>query len=71
MILAFHIKAINNHNLERFTLHFNPGILISNLLIFINPKNLRTIRKLVAYESFHDYSIILFAQNRPETRRRL
>ena len=26
---------INFHNLERFTVHFNPGILISKLIIFI------------------------------------
>ena len=31
--------------MERFTVHFNPEILISKLLIFINSKNLRTIRK--------------------------
>ena len=29
---------------------------ISKLLIFINSKNLRTIRKLIAYENFQDYS---------------
>ena len=58
MILAFHIyKAINFHNLERFTVHFNPGTLNSKLLIFINSKNLRTIRKLIAYENFQDYSM--------------
>ena len=49
-------KAINFHNLERFTEHFNPGILISKLLIFINSKNLRTIRKLIANEYFQNYS---------------
>ena len=43
-------------NLERFTVHFKPGILISKLLIFIISKNLRTIRKLIAYENFQDYS---------------
>ena len=55
MILAFHNKAINFHNLERFRVHFKPGILISKLLIFINSKNLRTMRKLMAYENFQEY----------------
>ena len=40
-------------------MHFNHGILISKLLIFINSKNLRTIRKLIAYENFEDYSNII------------
>ena len=47
----------NFHNLERFTVHFNPGTLNSKLLIFINSKNLRTTRKLITYENFQDYSI--------------
>ena len=59
MILAFHIKAINFHNLERFTVRFNPGIPISKLLIFINSKNLRTERKLIVHENFQDYSMNL------------
>ena len=61
MVLAFHnlLIFINFHNLKRFTVHFNPGILISKLhvLIFIKFKNLRTIRKLIACENFQDYSI--------------
>ena len=32
-------------------------MLFGKLLIFINSKNLRTIRKLIAYENFQDYSI--------------
>ena len=43
----------NNTKINRF----NPGILISKLLIFINSKNLRTIRKLIACKNFQDYSI--------------
>ena len=39
--------------------HFNRGTRTSKLLIFINSKNLRTIRKLIAYENFQDYSTIL------------
>ena len=39
--------------------HFNPGNLLSKLLIFINSKNLRTIRKLVAYGNFQDYSTLM------------
>ena len=35
---------------------------ISKLLIFINPKNLRTIRKLVAYENFQDYKSVIPAK---------
>ena len=52
-------EAINFHNLDHFAVHFNPGIPISKLLIFINSKNLRTIRKLIAFENFQDYSIVL------------
>ena len=37
-------------------MHFNTGKLLSKLLFFINSKNLRTIRKLIAYENFQDYS---------------
>ena len=55
MILAFH-KLLIFITWERFTVHFNPGTLNSKLLIFINSKNLRTIRKLIAYENFQDYS---------------
>ena len=38
-----------------------PGILISKLWIFINHNNLRTIRKLIAYENFQDYSTKRFS----------
>ena len=51
----------NFHKWERtcFTVHFIPGKLISKLLIFINSKNLRTIRKLTAYENFQDCALTL------------
>ena len=42
--------------LERFTVHCNPENSISKLLILVNSKNLRTIRKLIAYENFQVYS---------------
>ena len=43
-------------------MHFNPENLISKLLILVNFKNLRTIRKLIAYENFQDYSSLLLIQ---------
>ena len=40
-----------------FTFHFNPGKLVSKLYIFISSTNLRTMRKLIAYEYFQGYGI--------------
>ena len=40
-------------------MHFNPGNLNSNLLIFLSSKNLRTIRKMFAYKNFQEYSTCL------------
>ena len=56
MILAFHKPLIFTTGGHGFTVHFNLGKFISKLLIFINSENLRTIRKLIAYENFQDYS---------------
>ena len=56
MILAFRkLLIFISGSVSQYTLIL--GNLISKLLISINPKNLRTIRKLTAYENFQDYSI--------------
>ena len=54
-ILAFHkLLIFISWSVSQYTLILKT----SKLLILVNSKNLRTLRKLIAYENFQDYSMI-------------
>ena len=49
------VRVNRNYVLTEYVLNEND----CKLLILVNSKNLRTIRKLIAYENFQDYSKLI------------